>query len=85
MAKKSKSKTAGQPASVAALPPYQTTTEPSFNFSTQAGIEAWIYWNYRYKAFGADGTFKGMSWLRKHLFSLSTGLSSTKIRQTLHS
>jgi hypothetical protein len=76
MAKKSKVKAAQQPA-------LMSTTEPSFNLSLQADREAWIYWHYRYRAFQSDGTFKGLSWLRKHLFSLDTGLSNKNIRQSL--
>jgi hypothetical protein len=72
------------PALVTAPPFNQPTTEPSFNFSTQSGLEAWIYWHYRHRAFCPDGTFRGFPWLRKHLFSLNTGLSTTKIRHTLH-
>jgi hypothetical protein len=77
MAKMSKVKAAEQPALV-------PITEPNFNLSTQAGLEAWIYWHYRHRAFRSDGTFKGLPWLRKHLFSLGTALSKTKIRQSLH-
>lgn len=84
MAKKLKVKAVEQPAFITAPPFDQTTTEPSFNFSTQAGLEAWIYWNYRHKAFFLNGTFKGLRWLRNHLFSLDTGLSTTRIRQALH-
>ncbi|KAH4855058.1 hypothetical protein HBH77_001730 [Parastagonospora nodorum] len=83
MANKSSPKAAGDPALVTVPPFNQTTTELSFNFSTQLGLEAWIYWHYRNRAFCPDGTFRGLPWLRKHLFSLNTGLSTTRIRHAL--
>ncbi|ORY10233.1 hypothetical protein BCR34DRAFT_655175 [Clohesyomyces aquaticus] len=55
-----------------ASPFNQTTTDASFNTSTPAGLEAWIYWHYRQDAFHPDGRFKGLEWFRKYLFSLDT-------------
>jgi hypothetical protein len=63
----------------------QNATETSFNTSTQAGLEAWIYWHYLHSTFCPDGSFKGLHWLKNRLFSLQSGQSKTKIRQTMQS
>ncbi|KAF2999505.1 hypothetical protein E8E13_008992 [Curvularia kusanoi] len=85
MAQESRAGTAQQLASAPATPFNQATTELNFNISTQAGLEAWIYWHYRHNAFHPDGSFKGLPWLRIHLISLETGLSATEMRQAVHS
>jgi hypothetical protein len=44
MANELKVNIAGQSASVATPSFHEPTTDPSFSFSTPAGLEAWIYW-----------------------------------------
>jgi hypothetical protein len=83
MAKKSKAVVAEQPTFVTTSSLDQTTTESSFNISTQAGLEAWIYWQYRHHAFYPNGNYKGLKWLKSYLVSLNTGRSATKMRQAL--
>jgi hypothetical protein len=61
----------------------QSTTDASFNTSTKAGLEAWIYWHYLQNAFHPDGRFRGMPWFRQYLFSLDSGHTNTKIRQAI--
>ncbi|KAJ4377270.1 hypothetical protein N0V83_000094 [Neocucurbitaria cava] len=83
MARKLRVNAVEQLALITVSPFDQTTTEASFNTSTRAGLEAWIYWHYRQKAFSPDGEFKGLNWFKKHLCSLDTGLSKAKIWQAI--
>jgi hypothetical protein len=55
MAKMSKVKAAEQPALV-------PITEPNFNLSTQAGLEAWIYWHYHHRPLRGDELGKRIMW-----------------------
>jgi hypothetical protein len=83
MAKKSKAKAAEQLVFTAASVFDRNTTESSFNTSTQAGLEAWIYWHYCHNAFHPAGTFKGLVWLKKYLASLDTSRSPSSIKRAL--
>src|SRR4051812_23722952 len=35
-----------------------TTTDASFNTSTEAGLQAWVYWHYCQKGYEYDGTYR---------------------------
>lgn len=66
-----------------ASPSDHHATDASFNTSTKAGLEAWIYWYYCQKGFRYDGTYKSLKALKEYLFALDTVHSKTKIQQAI--
>jgi negative regulator of sigma E activity len=66
-----------------ASPSDHTTTDASFITSTEAGLQAWIYWHYSQKGFQYDGTYKSLAGLKEHLFALNKEHPRKKIKDAI--